>query len=208
MASKSEIKSRQSELKSSLLEKNLTLVDFYRDVTPIYEQESFIEKFGLLSESRVREDLKAIGYVYSKDNEAFISNTSYIGEEAESQIIRCLYFMNLYQPISIDLIPYDNDSENTICQLSYILLQYEDPKKREYSKYNIKNLLKNLKIYYEYVYHDSTLGELNIVTTEKYVKFEFLDTKYLNRLYDHLKKWKSKSKDQNPFVRRKVGRIR
>ena len=66
MASKSEIKSRQSELKSSLLEKNLTLVDFYRDVTPVYEQESFIEKFGLLSESRVREDLKAIGYVYSK----------------------------------------------------------------------------------------------------------------------------------------------
>lgn len=208
MASKSEIKSRQSELKSALLEKHLTLVDFYRDVTPIYEQESFIEKFGLLSESRVREDLKAIGYVYSKDNEAFISSSSYVGEEAESQIVKCLYFMNLYQPISIDLIPYDSDCENAFCQLSYILLQYEDPKKREYSKYNIKNLLKNLEIYYEYVYHDSTLGELNIVTTKKYVKFEFLDTKYLNRLYEHLKNWKLKSKDQNPFARRKVGRIR
>lgn len=208
MASKSEIKRRQSELKSALVEKHLTLVDFYRDVTPIYEQESFIEKFGLLSESRVREDLKAIGYVYSKDNEAFISSSSYVAEEAESQIIRCLYFMNLYQPISIDLIPYDSDCENAFCQLSYVLLQYEDPKKREYSKYNIKNLLKNLEIYYEYVYHDSTLGELNIVTTEKYVKFEFLDTKYLNRLYEHLKNWKLKSKDQNPFVRRKVGRIR
>ena len=208
MASKLEIKNRQSELKSTLLKKNLTLINFSRDVMPIYEEESFIEKFGFLSESRAREDLKAIGYIYSKDDEVFISKSSYIGEEAESQIIRCLYFMNLYQPIRIDLIPYDPDVENSCCQLSYILLQYEKPKKREYSKYNINNLLKNIKIYYEYVYNNSNLGELNIITTEKYVKFEFLDSKYLNRLYNHLKTWKSESKKQNPFIRRKVGRVK
>lgn len=207
MASKELIKERQSTLKKYLISENLTSVDFYLHIEPLYKKSWFKEKFGKVSQSRMRHDLKSIGYVYNSKEKNFTNASAYSSIEAESEIVKCLFFMNLYRPISVDLIPFDF-YETPNCKLSYIFLNYEKPKDRTYAKYSIKYLLKNLSIYYDYMYSDSCLGELNIITTEKYIKFEFLDSQALNHLYENLEKWKLKSKKQNPFVRRKVGRIR
>lgn len=207
MADKITIKERQNTLKKYLISENLGSVSFSLNVLPLYNESWFKEKFGKVSESRIREDLKAIGYVYSNKEKAFIDSSVYFKLEIETEIIRCLYFMNLYKPISVNLIPFDY-SENSNNKLSYIFLQYKKPKERIYSKYNIKNLLKNIRIYYNYVYNDPDLGDLDTIIREKYVKFEFLDSELMNILYENLVMWKSKSKKQNPFIRRKVGRVK
>lgn len=191
MATKKEIKERQSYLKKYLISLNRTEISFSKDVFPFYKSSKFISRFGELSESRARKDLASLGYIYSKERERFISDSVNDVHEIYSQIIQCMYFMTLYKPFSIDLVPYNYDIESNKCKFSSILLHYEKPSERNFYKYNIDTLLKNIKMYYDKVYNNSDLGELNIIITEKYLKFEFLDSEYLNRLYENLEDWKS-----------------
>lgn len=195
MATKKEIKERQSYLKKHLISLNRNEISFFTDVLPFYRSAKFISRFGELSESRARKDLTSLGYIYSKERERFISDSVNDVHEIHSQIIQCMYFMTLYKPFSIDLVPCNYDIESNRCQLSSILLHYNRPSERNFSKYNIDTLLKNIKMYYDKVYNNSDLGELNIVITEKYLKFEFLNFEDLNRLYENLEDWKSNQRE-------------
>lgn len=207
MANSVQIKKRRSELKKHLLSKNLTIVSFINDVEPLYRNDDFINKFNKVSESVIRSDLKSLGYVYSYSQEGFILESVYFDNEVELRIIKHLYFMDLYQPISVNIIPFDCD-ETLNTKFSYILLHYKKPTDKTMQQYNISNLLKDLEIYYEYVYNAPNLGELHTICTENYIKFEFLDSDSLDLLYNHLKEWKLKGKEQNPFKKRKIGRTK
>lgn len=205
MATQINIQKRQSELKKHLLSKNSSTIYFIEDVKPLYRENNFINKFDEVSESRIREDLKSIGYVYSHMEKGYILKSKYFDSEVELRIIKHLFFMNLYQPISIDLVPFDANKD-LATKFSYILLNYQKPSEKSMQQYNIPNLLKDLKIYYEYVYNSPNLGELHIISTENYIKFEFLDSDSLNLLYKNLESWKLKGKEQNPFVKRVFGK--
>lgn len=193
MASKDEIASRRAFLKKIMVSNRDNPLTF-KEVFELCNSDEFIDRFGYVSESRIRDDLKSLGIYPSKDN-TYSIDFKYDISDIESSIVKALVFFDVYRPILIGspAFDYEDDDIGISSDLYCIILKYNPSCTTSKSKYNIEYLLKKLHKYYQYTIDDSNFGCLEICTTKDSIKLLFLNEECLDSFYLDLISWKRRS---------------
>lgn len=193
MASKDEITSRRAFLKKIMVSNRDNPLTF-NEVFELCNYEDFTDKFGFVSKSRIRDDLKSLGIYPSKDN-TYSIDFKYDISDIEASIVRALVFFDVYRPLLIGspAFDYEGDDVGMSCDLYCIILKFNPSQTKSKSKYDIEYLLKKLHKYYQHTIDNSNFGYLEICTSKDCIKLLFLNEESLDSFYLNLINWKKKS---------------
>lgn len=191
MANKANILARRNDLKSFMINNRHEQLTF-KEIKNFYDTSVFIDKYDVLSDSRIREDLKAIGVYPTKENLYSIDN-GYDIDSVEISISKTLNHFNLYRPMLVSEpldITFDDDSISEDLWLYSIMLKRKPLVTKSDSKFSIEYLITNLNKFYDYTSVSDGIYYFDIIKGSTTIQFLFNDADKMNCFYTNLLKWK------------------
>lgn len=196
MAKKHEILDRRNDLKIFMVENRNIAIEF-RDIRDFYDSNEFSIKHGILSDSAIRADLKALNVYMSEDNYYSI-DADYILDELDSNISSSLNYFKIYRPISIsspldinfDKEFDDSDISNDLNLYSIFLEYSKPPIDRSTSKFTIDFFIKKISDFYSYKFNDSNFYYKYVTKNNNTVQFVFNNFENTCDFYYDLINWK------------------
>lgn len=195
MADKETILARRNDLKAFMIKNRYNPLTF-KDIRAFYNDISFKDKYGELSNSRVRADLNSIG-IYPTEENLYSIDNEYNIDSVEVCLSAILNHFSLYRPILIskplDISFDDDDVSDDFCLYSIILKRKPSTTKYD-SKFTIEYLINNLDKFYEYTSINNDIIYFDIIKNARTVQFLFDDEDKMIDFYSNLVKWKKSLK--------------
>ena len=194
MAKKIEIESRRSILKKYMFE-NRDIFFTFKEIREFYHQPNFVDKYGYLSDSRIRSDLNAIGIRPTKDNQ-YSFDSNYEIDDLEYSISEKLDFFDLYKPTllyqNIDF-NFDDYGIGNDLNLYSIILKHNPSKTKSNSKLYIDKLISDLNKFFELLNYINNTWYFDIIKGSQSIQFLFNNIEDAHYFYYMLVKWKKPS---------------
>lgn len=193
MANQMTILSRRNKLKAFMIDNRYDFLTF-KQIKDFYNNSDFVERYGFLSDSRIREDLKSLNIYPTKEN-LYSIDVNYDIDSLEVSISKTLKYFNLYRPmligesLAID-IDFDDDIADNLSLYS-IILKRKPSKSKSDSKFNTDYLIKNLRKFYNYTSTSDDMNCFDIIKGSKSVQFLFDNNYEMSNFYFNLLKWKN-----------------
>jgi len=191
MATKADILARRSDLKSFMISNRYEQLTF-KEIKNFYNNDNFIDKYGFLSDSRIREDLKSLGIYPTKEN-LYSIDVSYDIDSVEVSISKALNYFNLYRPVLIGEpldVDFNDDSISDDLWLYSVILKRKHLSNKSDSKFSIDYLINNLHKFYKYTSINEVINCFEIIKGSTSVQFLFDDYDNMDNFYRNLLKWK------------------
>lgn len=191
MAKKIEIESRRSALKRYLFE-NRDIFFTFKEIREFYHQPNFADKYGHMSDSRIRSDLNAIGIRPTKDNQ-YSFDSNYEIDDLEYSISEKLDFFDLYRPTllcqNIDF-NFDDYGIGNDLNLYSIILKHKPSKTKSNSTFYIDKLIRDLNKFFESLNYMHNTWCFDIIKGSQSIQFLFNNSEEASYFYYLLVKWK------------------